>query len=372
MSSNRQDYYEVLGVARDASEKEIKRAYRKKAMHYHPDKYDGPKEEAEEKFKDLNEAYSILSDPKQRQIYDQFGHAGLEGAGAAAHSADPFDFFSQIFNFDLSDLFGGGFGRPRSGRRRRPSGPQRGDDVILDLQLEYEEAYEGVSKKITMPFNSPCKTCKGRRTAPDSGFKTCNTCHGTGTIEQQTRQGMFIQINRSPCRDCNGSGQIPEKVCPDCKGSGRSDKREEIRIKIPQGIDEGEAVRVQGKGRPSANGGMPGDLIFRIHLKNHPIFERNGRDIYAKIEVDYPTLVLGGEVEVPLISGKDHARKGKLKIPSNSKLNDVLRLQKQGFVRRVHGTDVTGDAYFVVDLKLPKKPSRKEKQLLEQLKEIME
>ena len=365
--SNKRDYYDVVGVSKNANDKEIKKAYRKKAMLLHPDKYKGPKEEAEEKFKELNEAYSVLSDERQRRRYDQFGHAGVEGAASGARGADPFDFFSSIFDFDLSDLFGGGFG----GRRARPRGPQRGEDVVLELELSFEEAFEGVSKKIKMPYNTPCKTCNGTRSEPGSSYKTCNYCRGSGIVEKQEQRGFFVQISRQPCSTCNGSGKIPEKKCKPCKGSGKSPNREEIKIKIPRGINENEAVRVQGKGRPSNSGGMPGDLIFRIHLKKHAIFERSGNDVYMKLKVNYPTMVLGGAVDVPLISGKENQRTGQLKIPSGTNLNDYLKLKNEGFVKDVRGNTDKGDSYYVIDLMVPKKISKEEKQLLKDLKDKM-
>jgi len=368
--SNKRDYYEVLGVDRSASDKEIKRAYRKKAMSLHPDRYDGPKEEGEEKFKELNEAYSILSDEKQRQLYDQFGFAGVENGAQSAHGADPFEFFSSIFDFDLGDLFGGGFGRSRS--RRSRGGPQRGDDVVLDLELTYEEAYEGVSKKITMPYNSPCNKCNGSRAEPGSDFKTCRNCGGSGVVEKQEQRGFFVQISRQPCSNCGGSGRVPEKLCTECNGTGKSDKRESIKVNIPKGINQGEHVRIKGKGRPSNSGGMPGDLIFRIYLKNHDIFERNDLDVYMKLPISYPTMVLGGEVKVPLISGKGNSRSGKLKVPAKTNINDVLRIRNEGFERKVRGNNVTGDAYFVITLDVPNKVTKKMKNILKELQEEME
>ncbi|MHA2503769.1 MAG: DnaJ C-terminal domain-containing protein [Candidatus Kariarchaeaceae archaeon] len=188
--------------------------------------------------------------------------------------------------------------------------------------------------------------------------------------EQQVQRGFFVQISRQPCKNCGASGQIPEKKCRTCKGSGKGSKREEIRITIPQGINEGEAVRVQGKGRPSNSGGLPGDLIFRIHLRKHSVFERNDLDVYSRIEIDYPTLVLGGDVEVPLISGKDTPRTGRLKVPQGTNINDVLRIQGEGFARKIRGNDVKGDAYYVATIKIPDKVGKKEKELLKQLKEL--
>jgi molecular chaperone DnaJ len=365
--SKKRDYYEVMGLPKNCTEKELKKVYRKKAMELHPDRYQGPKEDAEEKFKELNEAYSILSDPQKRQVYDRFGHAGLEGAGASARSADPFEFFSSIFGgSSIFDSFFGGMGS----RRSRQRGPRRGDDVILDLELTFEDAYQGVGKKIKMPFKKACSNCTGTG-AEGGALKTCTNCHGNGVVENRVQQGFFVQIIQEPCRECYGRGQIPKNRCKVCKGSGRSNIREEITVRIPKGIDDGEAVRVQGKGKPSTNGGVAGDLIFRIHLKEHIIFQRNGLDTYAKIEVDYPTLVLGGKIQVPVISSKDNNKETEISIKSGSQLNDVIKSNKNGFKRKVRGNDVTGDAYYVLSLKVPKRVNKRTKEILRELQEEM-
>lgn len=370
--SEKRDYYEVLGVSKNATEKELKKAYRKKAMEFHPDAYKGPKAEGEEKFKELNESFSVLSDNQQRQMYDRFGHAGLQGAGASARAADPFEFFSSIFGGSggsiFDDLFGGGFGRRSSGGRRR--GPSRGEDVILDLELPFEQAFSGIGKKIKMPFRKGCSTCNGTG-AEGGALKTCTKCHGNGVVENRVQQGFFVQIIQEPCRDCYGRGQIPKTKCKVCKGSGLSNTREEITVRIPKGIDDGEAIRVQGKGKPSSNGGVSGDLIFRVHLKEHKIFQRNGLDTYSKIEVDYPILVLGGKIQVPVISAKGENNETEISVAAGSQLNDVIKSSRNGFERKVRGNDVKGDAYYVVSLKVPKKVNKKTKEILNLLKEEM-
>ncbi len=364
--SSKRDYYEVLGVSRNATEKEIKKAYRKKAMKLHPDQYAGPREEAEELFKELNEAYSVLSDPEKRKIYDRFGHEGLKGAGSSAYSADPFDFFSSIFNFDLDSIFGGGFGR-RSGGRRAQRGPSKGQDVVLEVKLTFEEAYSGVSKKIKLPFNKACPDCHGMG---GTNFKTCTTCRGRGIVEKQIRSGMFIQITSQPCPKCHGRGQIPQNVCQTCKGKGTVNKREEITVRIPRGIDDGEAVRVPGKGKPSMDGGVNGDLLLRITLIEHPQFFRDGLDVYMKLPVDYPTLVLGGSIQVPIIGPKGEKNFATLKIPAGTQYNDILTLKNKGFVKKTRGYDAVGDMKYVINIKIPRRISKREKQLLEELKAI--
>lgn len=365
--ARKRDFYDVLGVQKNVSEKELKRAYRKKAMQYHPDRYKGDKTQGEEKFKELNEAYSILSDSQQRQRYDRFGHAGIGGVGASARGANPSDFFSSIFdNFDIGSIFGGGFGSTQRTRRQQ-QGPQRGENVVLDLSLSFEEAYSGVSKKVKMPFYKPCPNCMGTGGEPDKGMKTCTTCRGSGIQEVQHRSGMFIQISREPCTKCEGRGQVPEVRCKTCRGTGHSGQREEIKVTIPKGTDSGEAVRVQGKGRPSNTGGMPGDLIFRINLKEHDTFERNGLDVYMRLPVDYPTLILGGTIQVPVIGSKGEHTTIALKIPGRSNISDVVKRNRTGFTRKIRGNEVSGDSYFVLSLRIPKKITKTQKELLKKL-----
>ena len=364
----KRDYYDVLGVGKKAGEKDVKKAYRKKAMQFHPDKYEGPKQEGEEKFKELNEAYSVLSDNQQRQVYDRFGHEGLKGAGGRASSMDPMDFFSSMFSdFDLGSFFGGGGGGFGGGRQRQQRGPRKGDNVVLELHLNYEDAYKGVRKKIKMPFNKTCPDCQGQG---GTDFKTCRDCAGRGIVEKQVRSGFFVQISSEACTKCNGRGQIPSTKCKACKGSGQLNKREEITVTIPQGIDEGEAVRVAGKGRPSRNGGLPGDLLFRISLREHLQFVRDGLNVYMKLGVDYPTLALGGTIDVPIIGANDEDLTAPLKIPSGSQFNDIVSIRNKGFVRKVRGNTVTGDMRYIINIEIPKKVTKRQRELLKELKDL--
>lgn len=371
----KRDYYEVLGVSKNATEKEMKRAYRKLAMKFHPDKYEGPKSEGEEKFKELNEAFSVLSDAEKRRIYDRYGHDGLKQSGFSSSNIDPNDIFSSIFG----SIFGGGgfggfsdFGFGGSSGRSRRRGPSKGEDVVLQLNISLEEAYEGTSKKIKMPFNKACDNCMGSRAEKGSSMKTCRNCGGSGIVEKQIRQGMFIQISQSPCDSCKGSGEQPEKICKTCNGRGTQNKREEISVKVHPGMDTGEALRVPGKGRPSNNGGLPGDLILRINILDHAYFVRDGNNIYQKIQIDYPTLVLGGEIEVDVIGPKDENRKDILNVPAGTQYNDILTIRNKGMIRSVRGNKVTGDMRYVVEISIPKRVSKKEKDLLKQLQELKE
>ncbi|RMG20795.1 MAG: molecular chaperone DnaJ [Methanobacteriota archaeon] len=370
--AKKEDYYKILGVSRDADQATIKKAYRKKAMEYHPDRYKGSKEEAEEKFKQLNEAYTVLSDPEQRRIYDQFGHEGLDPSiHRNVYQTDPFDFISSIFG----DIFGGGFRRGGFddfgfGRSaRQTTRKTKGRDAVLDLPLTYEEVYSGTSKKVKLPYKKACNVCKGTGGAPDSPMRTCPECGGHGVVEKHSRQGMFVHITRSTCQQCKGRGQIPGKVCKTCKGKGHLEEREVITVKIPPGVDEGELIRVQGKGYPSENGGEPGDLIFRISMKPHPIFQRNGLDTYMELAIPFDIAALGGEIEVPVISGKDEKRTATLKVPSGTKVGDQLKIKGVGFRRKMRGRDSVGDGYYVITIQVPSKLTREEKQALMKFRE---
>ncbi len=365
--ADKEDYYKILGVDRNADQETIKKAYRKMAMKYHPDKYKGSKEEAEEKFKQLNEAYSVLSDPEQRRIYDQFGHEGLDPSlRRNVYETDPFDFISSIFG----DLFGGGFRRRggfddfgfQTGRQRVRK--TKGKDAVLDLHLSYEEVYSGTSKKVKLPYHKACNVCHGSGAEPGSEMRTCPQCGGHGVVEERTRQGMFVHITRSTCNRCKGQGVIPSKKCKTCGGRGHLNEREVISVKIPPGVDEGELIRVQGKGYPSDSGGEPGDLIFRISLKPHPIFQRNGLDTYMELRVPFDIVALGGEIDVPVIGGKDEKRTAKLNVPSGTQVGDKLKLKGVGFVRKVRGKNHVGDGYYIITIDVPKKLSREEKKAL--------
>ncbi len=370
MAEEKRDYYEVLGVPKNIDQEGLKKAYKKKAMKYHPDRYKGPKEEAEEKFKELNEAYSVLSDPKQRAKYDKFGHAGLDPRmRASAHDANPFDFFSSIFGgLDIEDLFGGGFGSGfrSTGRRRGPvqSRPSKGKDVELELSLSFEEAYSGVSKKVKLPFVEPCNTCNGTGGKPGSRLMSCQTCHGSGVIEQRTQSGMFVQISKEPCMRCNGTGKIPSEPCTTCRGTGKGTKRETISLKIPPGIDSGEKLRVKGKGNPSKNGGPPGDLIFTIRLKPHPKFKRDGLNVFMDLRIPFYLAALGGKIKVPVLGAPKQRTVAELRVPEGTQSNEQLVLPERGFYRLRNGRKEVGNMYYVIAIDVPKNLSPEEREAL--------
>lgn len=375
MVEEKRDYYEVLGVSKDADEKTLKSAYKKRAMKYHPDRYKGPKEEAEEKFKELNEAYSVLSDPKQRAKYDRFGHAGLDPRMSAnVHNANPFDFFSSIFGgLNIEDLFGGSgfsnFGGSggsgfRGSRRQQRAQPTKGKNVELTLKLSYEEAYSGVSKKIKLPFYQNCDVCNGSGSNPGSNLVTCNVCGGSGIVEQRKQDGIYINISRENCKNCNGTGKVPEIPCRECGGSGKSKNRETISVKIPPGIGEGEKVRVKGKGNPSKNGGSPGDLIFKITLTKHPRFRREGLDVVMDLKIPFYLAALGGKIKVPVLGAPKQKTVADLKIPAGTQSNTRLILKGKGFYRLRGGRKEVGDSYYLISIDVPTKLSSEEKEAL--------
>jgi len=360
--SEKRDYYEVLGVSKESDEITIKKAYRKKAMEYHPDRYKGPKEEAEEKFKELNEAYSILSDPQQKSVYDRYGHQGLDPRmRASAHNSNPFDFFSSIFGMDFGDIFGG--------QRQRSRGPSRGRDALLEVSLSYEEAYEGISKKITIPFKQECKTCHGTGGKPGTSYKTCNNCHGSGVVEKRVQTGIFIQVSRDRCSKCRGRVKIPESKCKDCHGSGLSNKKEKISVRIPPGINNGEMVRVSGKGYPSSDGGTPGDLLLRANLQEHDYFQRDGLDVYMLLPVPFDVAALGGVIQAPVIGAPGEERTEELKIPKGTQVSDTLLIKGKGYIRDYSGRKVKGNMIYKVTIDVPTKLNKKQIKALKEFRE---
>ena len=316
-----QDYYEILGVSRDATPDQLKKAYRKKAIKYHPDKNPDDKA-AEEKFKEASEAYEVLNDPQKRQTYDQLGHEGYTrrgqmGGGGGTH-VDPFDIFSQVFGGGGGGIFEEFFG---GGGRRSRGGPQQGNDLRYDQKITFEEAVFGVDKKISVPRAVNCERCKGQGGEPGSGKKSCGRCGGSGQVTMS--QGFFSV--RETCGDCRGRGEILEKPCTDCRGQGRTRKTKTIEIHIPAGVDTGARLRVSGEGDAGAMGGPPGDLYVVLEVQNHEIFKRQGNEVIVELPISYPTAVLGGSVDVPTVSGL-----AKLKIPAGTQNGSVLRLRGKG------------------------------------------
>jgi molecular chaperone DnaJ len=348
--ANQRDFYEVLGVARTASVDEIKSAYRKAALKWHPDRNPQNKHEAEVKFRESTEAYSVLSDAQKRQVYDTYGHAGLSGVGGADFNSTIFQDFHDIFGdfFGFEDLFSGG----RRGRSR----VQRGADLRYDMTLTFEEAAAGVSTKIKLARQEYCEVCNGTGAKAGTGVVACQTCGGRGQLAYQ--QGFFT-ITRT-CPACQGAGQIVRERCPDCRGQGRLERERTIELRVPPGVDTSTRLRVAGEGEPGPNGGPAGDLYVVLEVKEHPFFERRGADLYCTIPVSIVQAALGTELQVPGLTGEE-----KLKIPEGTQGGAVFRIKGKGMPDPRGGGK--GDLYYHVRVMTPVKLTREQRKLVEQL-----
>ena len=352
---SKRDYYEVLGVAKTAADQEIKSAYRKLALKYHPDRNHGSKD-AEDKFKEAAEAYAILADADKRRVYDRFGHAGL-GSGAGF---DPsvFTGFEDILG-GLGDIFGFGSVFGAGGQQRR-SGPQRGADLRYDLEISFEESAKGAETAIQIPRQEPCETCKGSGAAPGTKPTTCPQCQGRGQLRYQ--QGFFT-VART-CGQCRGTGSIISKPCAECRGSGRIPKERKITVRIPAGIATGQRLRLSAEGEAGPSGGPAGDLYVVIHVQDHPFFQRDGNDLFCEIPLHYPTLALGGDIKIPTLEGEEA-----FSVPEGTQSGATFTLRGRGM------PDVSGRGRgnLVVRVKLvtPKKLTREQKKLLEELAATM-
>jgi molecular chaperone DnaJ len=348
--TNQRDFYEVLGVARTASVDEIKSAYRKSALKWHPDRNPENKQEAEHKFRECTEAYTVLSDPQKRQVYDTYGHSGLSGSAGA-------DFNNTIFQ-DFHDIFGDFFGFEDmfSGGRRGRSRVQRGGDLRFDMTLSFEEASTGITTKIKIPRQEYCESCNGTGAKAGTGVAACQTCGGRGQLAYQ--QGFFT-ITRT-CPACQGAGQIIRERCPDCRGQGRLEHEHTIELRVPPGVDTGTRLRVAGEGEPGPNGGPPGDLYVVLEVKEHPFFERRGADLYCTIPVSVVQAALGAEIQVPGLNGEE-----KLKIPEGTQSGAVFRHKGKGMPDPRGGGK--GDLYYHVRVLTPVKLTREQRKLMEQL-----
>ena len=352
--ADKRDYYEVLGLSKGASDDEIKKAFRKLAMKYHPDKNPGDKE-AEEKFKEINEAYAVLSDPEQKSKYDRFGHAGVDpNSFAGGGGFGGFGGFEDIFDM-FGSAFGGGFG---GGGSRRNNGPRKGSDIQKTMTIDFEEAAFGVKKQIRLTKNVKCKNCGGTGAAPGTSKKTCPRCGGSGEIrtQQQTPLGVFQSI--SPCPDCNGTGEINESPCPDCGGTGRVRDTVTITINIPAGVDNDSVIPVRGQGEPGINGGPDGDLYIVLNVRPHKLFERRGQDLWLEIPITFNQAALGDEIVVPTLE-----EKVSYKIPAGTQPGTVFRLKGKG-IKNVRGGR-KGDLYVKVSLEVPTKLNKKQKKAVE-------
>jgi len=352
---SKRDYYEVLGVGRDATETQLKTAYHKLAVKYHPDKNPG-NAEAEERFKEAAEAYAVLCDPQKRAAYDRYGHAGVSGVGAGGFDPNAFAGFEDIFG-SLGDLFG--FGDVFGGRRRR-GGPQRGSDLRYDLEISFEESYSGAETTIQIPREETCETCKGSGAAAGSAPEVCGQCRGTGQLRFQ--QG-FLTVAR-PCSTCHGTGKVIARPCQACRGAGRVGRERKITAKIPAGIATGQRLRLYGEGEHGTAGGPPGDLYVVVHVQAHPFFHREEDDLYCEMPIPFPTLALGGEIRVPLVNGEDT-----VKVGPGTQPNTRFKIRGKG-MPNVAGRG-HGDLYVIARVAVPKKVTKEQRRLLEELAATM-
>ena len=359
--AEKRDYYEVLGVPKNASKDEIKDAYRKLAMQFHPDRNKAP--EAEEKFKEISEAYAVLSDDQKRQQYDTLGHAGFDQRYTPEdifRGAD-FDSIFRDIDFGFGDLFrtlfGGGFGG--GGFRERV---KRGQDLVYDLELTLEEAAKGAEKEIVVPRTEKCEVCGGSGASPGTSPITCPKCNGAGQVRNMRRSSFAMYVQVTPCANCRGRGTLIESPCNKCHGSGRVKKRRKISVKVPEGIDEGYQLRLRGEGGVAPNGGEPGDLYVLVHIAQHKLFMREGDDLWHVLIIGYPQAALGAEVSVPTLDGQTA-----VKIKPGTQVGETIRLRGKGMPRfRGYGK---GDLLVRVGISVPEKLTAKQRELLEQLAE---
>ncbi len=347
----KKDYYETLGVAKNASDQDLKKAYRRVAMKFHPDRNPGNKE-AEDKFKEASEAYEVLSDKNKRAAYDQFGHAGVDGAGMGGAGAGGFGNFSDIFGDVFGDIFGNGAG----GR----GGPSRGADLRYTLELSLEEVVRGTSVKIKVPTLVSCKTCSGSGAKPGTKPATCSTCGGHGQVRMQ--QGFFSV--QQTCPTCRGKGKMISDPCGSCHGHGRIEETKTLSVKVPAGVDSGDRIRLAGEGEAGADGGPSGDLYVQVAVRDHEFFQRDGRDLYCEVPIGIVEACLGGELEVPTLDGRV-----KLKVPEGTQTGKLFRLRGKG-VTSVRGGP-PGDLLCRVVVETPVNLNHKQKEMLQEFQASM-
>jgi molecular chaperone DnaJ len=353
---SKRDYYEILEVTRTATDQEIKSAYRRLALKFHPDRNPGDKA-AEEKFKEAAEAYAVLADTDKRHMYDRFGHAGLGGAATGGFDPTVFTGFEDILG-GLGDIFG--IGEMFGGQRRR-GGPQRGADLRYDLEISFDESAKGVETTIQIPRNETCETCHGSGAAAGSKPTACPQCHGRGQLRYQ--QGFFT-VART-CGQCRGTGSIISSPCETCRGSGRVQQQRKLTVKIPAGIAAGQRLRLSGEGESGAGGGPAGDLYVVVHVQEHEFFHRDGNDLFCEIPLHYPTLALGGEITIPTLEGEEP-----FKIPEGTPSGATFRIRGRGMADVVSGRS-RGDLLVTVKVVTPKKATKEQRKLLEQLAETL-
>ena len=361
MADDKRDYYEVLGVDKSVSDDELKKAYRKAAKKYHPDLNPGDKE-AEQKFKEVNEAYEVLSDKEKRARYDQFGHAGVDpnyGAGAGGYGGGFTGDFGDLGDI-FSSFFGGGFG---DGRQSNPNAPRRGNDTAAAVNLSFEEAAKGCRKTVKVTKIDNCKECDGNGAEKGSTPKTCPVCHGTGQVSATQRTPFGVMQTQKVCDNCHGRGKIIDKPCHTCAGKGRIRHTVEQTVDIPAGIDDGQVINLRGGGDAGANGGPAGDLRINVNVRPHPIFERNGYDVYCEIPITFAQAALGDEIVVPTLDGKV-----KFTIHEGTQPGDEFKLRGKGIQRLNYAGK--GDEYVKITVEVPRDLSKAQKDKLREFDSV--
>ena len=360
--AEKEDFYKTLGVSKTASKDEIKSAYRKLAKKYHPDNKETG---SEEKFKAIQEAYDVLYDDQKRGAYDRFGHAAFDQTGGGAGAGNPFNGFQGFGggfeeNIDLGDIFSSFFG---GGRSQKRGGPSRGSDVVMRLNVDFMDTING--KDITVPYtyDAPCSACNGSGAKSPSDIKTCSTCHGTGYVRTQKRSIFGVVESQDVCPTCGGRGKVVTNPCPTCNGKGYERKKVDLKVHIPAGINNGQQIRISGKGERGINGGTNGDLYIEIVVKKHPLFTRNGNDIYIDLPISVIDATLGSEIVVDTVYGKQT-----LAIPSGTQVNTTLRMK--GFGVKDLRSQKPGDQYVRVKIEIPTSLNKEQKALYESLRNL--
>ena len=365
--SDKRDYYEVLGVSKSATDDELKKAYRKLAKQYHPDANPDNKEEAEKKFKEINEAYETLSDPQKRKMYDQFGPDGPQGfggGGASGYYSTGFDGFSDFGDIGdiFSSFFGGGFG----GRsRKNNNGPVQGADIKSTIDITFEESFLGVEKEIIITRNETCTTCGGNGAKPGTVIDKCTVCNGTGQVRQIQNTILGQMQTSRTCGTCGGTGKIIKQPCDDCKGRGKIRKQAKIKIKIPAGIDDGQTIVLRGEGEAGSRGGAKGDLYILIRVKKHSIFTRNGNDVLCTVPITFTQATLGANLEIPMVDGS----KETYQIPEGTQTGTKFTIRGKGF-KNVNSTN-QGNFVFQVQVQVPKHLTKEQRDILNELAKTM-
>ena len=370
MANTKRDYYEALGVGKDATDEELKKAFRKLAKQYHPDANQDNKKEAESKFKEINEAYETLSDSQKRAMYDQFGHDGPAGFGGSQGGYGGYsgysDYSGGFGGFDdlgdiLSSFFGGGFG----GSSKTKTGPRKGADLKMRMEITFEESASGIDKEININRNESCTSCNGSGARQGTSAETCSMCKGKGQIKQTqtTILGQFSTVKT--CPNCNGEGKVIKESCPDCKGKGKIRKDKKVKIKIPAGISNGQTICVRGEGEVGSKGGPSGDLYIDVYVKSHNVFSRKGDNILCDIPITFTQATLGAELDIPLVDGTSV----KFKMPDGTQTGTKFILKNQGF-KTISGNS-NGDLVFTVIVQTPKKLTKEQKELIMELAKTM-